>query len=103
MKHLVSVVVVVAFFVLPLRAQTEAPITGVITGLVVDAVTREPLPGANVLLVGTTIGAASDGSGEFRIDAVPVGSYSVRVSVIGYQSIIKSDVIVSTGRPQRLD
>lgn len=86
-----------------LHAQTESPISGTLTGLVVDAATREPLPGANVLLVGTTIGAATDLSGQFRIVNIPVGTYSVQASVLGYQTIIRTDVVVSTGKPQRLE
>ncbi len=103
MKYAMTLLFLGALGTAPLRAQTEEPIVGRITGAVVDAATREPLPGANVLLIGTTIGAATDAEGEFQIDGIPVGTYAVRVSVIGYESVVKSDIVVSTGRPQRLE
>lgn len=102
-KRSSAVISLVMFLALSALAQTEEPVTGRITGVVLDAATSEPIPGANVLLVGTTLGAATDASGQFRIEAVPVGSYSVRVSVIGYESVVKPDVRVSAGRPQRLE
>jgi hypothetical protein len=73
--------------------------TGSITGTVLDASTREPLIGANVILLGTNFGAATNSDGRFVIENVPVGTYAVRVSMIGYTSYVRSDVVVTTGRP----
>ena len=81
-----------------LEAQTPSTV-GVITGEVLDAQTKEPIPSANVIIVGTTIGAATDINGMFEIPNVPVGIYAVRASVIGYQSNVRSDVVVSVARP----
>lgn len=73
--------------------------TGQITGIVVDASTREPLPGASVTLIGTRLGAATTISGEFLINNVPVGEYSAKVSLIGYTAQVKGDVVVNSARP----
>ena len=81
-----------------LEAQTPTTV-GVLTGEVLDAQTKEPIPSANVIIVGTTIGAATDINGMFRIPNVPVGIYAVRASVIGYRSNVRSDVVVSVARP----
>ncbi len=64
-----------------------APGTGsaVVTGKVVDSNTGEPLPGANVFLVGTAIGSATDERGAFRIVGVPLGHYTLQASMIGYR------------------
>lgn len=70
---------------------------GTIAGYVTDAKTKEPLIGATIIIIelkGT--GAASDENGRFRIFS-PVGSYSMKVSLIGYQTIVKTDIIVTTG------
>ncbi|MHC1737434.1 MAG: carboxypeptidase-like regulatory domain-containing protein [Ignavibacteriaceae bacterium] len=73
------------------------PQTGMIIGRVTDSKTYEPLIGANVLVIElNNVGAASDLNGNFRIK-VPVGSYSVKVSLIGYTSVVKTDVIIRTG------
>lgn len=77
--------------------------TGTVTGIVTDASTKEPLIGANILIVELeNIGAATDFEGKFLIKA-PVGSYSVRVSLIGYTPVVKTDVIVKTGSEVYLD
>lgn len=72
--------------------------TSKITGTVYDADSREKLLGANILVQELeNVGAASDENGNFEI-VVPVGSYSLRISLLGYQTVIKTDVIVRTGR-----
>lgn len=69
---------------------------GKLIGTVVDASTKEPLIGANVLLVGTSLGAATDVSGKFIILSVPTGEYDLRVTYVGYQQETKSGVRVSS-------
>ncbi len=67
----------------------------VITGRVVNARTQEPIPAANVLIEDTYLGAATDARGRFRIIGVPVGTYTITASVIGYQSHSKDLTIQS--------
>ena len=59
--------------------------SGHIAGLVLDRVSGDPLPGANVMLEGTTIGASSDLNGEYLIPKVSPGSYNLVVKYIGYK------------------
>jgi TonB-dependent receptor len=63
--------------------------TGKIVGVVKDAQTGEPLPGANVFLQGTALGAATNLKGEYLIPAVPVGEYVLVVTYIGYKKVTK--------------
>jgi hypothetical protein len=67
---------------------------GDIAGVVKDAKTGDPLPGANVVLVGTAIGASTNLSGRYAINSVPAGTYTLRVTYIGYES---KEVSVSVG------
>jgi len=60
--------------------------TGKIAGTVIDSETNEPLPGCNIVIEGTTLGAASNINGEFFILNIPPGVYSVRASMVGYKS-----------------
>ncbi len=55
-----------------------------IKGVVADSLTKEGLYGANILLIGTAFGAATDIQGEYSIPKVPAGIYQVRVSYVGY-------------------
>lgn len=58
--------------------------TGKIAGKIVDKATNEPLVGANVVLMGTTLGASADVDGSYVILNIPPGAYSLRVTMIGY-------------------
>jgi len=59
---------------------------GAIKGKVIDADTKESLPGANVLIRGTSRGAATNSIGEFTIKDLQQGEYVLDVRLIGYQS-----------------
>lgn len=71
--------------------------TGRIAGKVLDKQTGEPLLGANVIVEGTSLGAATDLNGEYLISQVPVGFHSVRASFIGYQATITNNIKVISG------
>jgi TonB-dependent receptor len=75
---------------------------GKIVGQITDASTGEPLPGANVFIVGTAIGAASDLKGDYRIFNVPPGRYTLRVSFIGYKQK-EMDIQIAPGATKELD
>ncbi|MBI1803723.1 MAG: TonB-dependent receptor [Ignavibacteriae bacterium] len=57
---------------------------GKITGRVMDAQSKEPLIGATVLIVGTTMGSSTDVEGKFIILSVPTGEYKLKASYVGY-------------------
>lgn len=69
--------------------------TGKISGVVKDASTNEALIGANVLVEGTTIGAATNIDGFFVILNLSPGNYNLRASMVGYAPGIYQDVRVS--------
>jgi len=76
---------------------------GRIAGTITDAQTGAPLPGANVTIVGTMMGAAADGDGEYYILNIPPGRYELRSSMIGYEAMLVQDVIVNAGRTTNID
>jgi outer membrane cobalamin receptor len=59
--------------------------TGNIIGTVKDIGTAEPLTGANVVVVGSSLGAAARSDGSFIISKVPPGVYTIEASIIGYE------------------
>jgi len=77
-----------------LNAQT----TGKISGKVLDAETGEALPGANVQLVGTSIGAAASLEGDYFILNVPPGTYNIRAQFMGYRTSEIRGLQVSVNR-----
>lgn len=76
---------------------------GRIKGKVVDLQTGEALIGANVLVIGTTTGAATDASGDFLLQNLDAGVYQVRASYLGYQSITVSNVRVNADLTTYID
>ncbi len=77
---------VLTLFLLPLTLFAQHSVSGTVT----DAGTGEGLPGANVVVDGTSMGAAADAEGAFTISNVPAGTYTVTASVIGYANVSKS-------------
>jgi outer membrane receptor for ferrienterochelin and colicin len=82
-----------------LYSQKNSIETGSIKGEVYDGTTKEPLVGANILVVGTTLGSSSDVDGQFSITRVPIGTYSLRVTAIGYTAFIATDIVVLVAKP----
>jgi len=93
-----------AFTLFCLLSPVTAPAqgTGSIHGLVYDVVTREPLIGANVVLMETPLGSAADLDGNFKIMNIAPGTYRLQVSMIGYKSRILTDIIVAAGKMTEL-
>ncbi len=58
--------------------------SGAVKGVVIDSLTNETLVGAHIMIVGTSLGGASDIVGNYNIRAVPAGHYTVKCSYIGY-------------------
>jgi len=77
--------------------------TGKIAGTITDKATGEPLPGANVLVTGTTLGGAADLNGQYTILEVPPGTYTIQVSFVGYRRVVVRDVRVFIDQTARVD
>ncbi len=69
--------------------------TGKIAGVITDADTGEPLFGVNVVIKGTSLGAASDSDGNYAILGVTPGIYTVMYTMIGYQPVQYDEIRVN--------
>jgi outer membrane cobalamin receptor len=76
--------------------------TGKIQGAVIDRETGEPISYADVMILDTELGAATDDNGRFYILNVPPGKHTVEVSYLGYQSKRVENVIVEVDQTARL-
>jgi len=89
-----------AFFALSLFAQeNQLKQAGSMVGHVINFSTKEPIVSATIVIQGTTIGAATDIEGNFSIKNVSVGTYNIRASALGFQPMVKTDVVISVGKP----
>jgi outer membrane receptor protein involved in Fe transport len=84
-------------FVVAALIPAAASGAGKIRGWVTDAETGEPLMGANVVVQGSSMGAATDMNGEYVILNVPVGKYVLVSSYMGFQRLEISNIIVNDG------
>jgi hypothetical protein len=77
--------------------------TGKITGQVINKVTGEPLIGTNIIISGTTMGAATDQNGHYFINNVPPGNYTLRARMMGYKQLEMENVRVSADLTTEVD
>ena len=80
----------VCFFFLGLLAVAQ---NAVIKGFTYDESTGETLPYCTIQLMGTSFGALSDVTGAFLINKIPAGTYTVKVSQLGYIDLLDTVVI----------
>ena len=67
--------------------------TGAISGIILDKTTKEPLVGATVQVLGTTLGIAADLDGKYYLSLEP-GTYTLQVRFVGYKDIVRENVNV---------
>ncbi|MBN2668953.1 MAG: TonB-dependent receptor [Bacteroidales bacterium] len=98
MKQLL--VILLAIINLALFAQKQEAYTQTIRGTIVDKVTQTALPGASVVVIGSNpiVGTTSNIDGEFRLDALPIGRYSLKISFLGYNPISLRNLPLDAGK-----
>jgi outer membrane receptor protein involved in Fe transport len=94
-KSLLSLRVVTLLLALALPAELFAGNTGKISGTVRDSRTKEPIPGVNIVVDGTKLGASSSVDGNYVILNVPPGVYTVSATYIGYKRFVARDIRIS--------
>ncbi len=90
----------VLFIFLTLTILAQEP-TQTVKGKIIDADTKVTLPGANIILLNNAQivqGTSSDIDGNFKFSKVPVGRHSFKVSFMGYEEVILSEILVGSGR-----
>ncbi len=95
-----GIAAVLTLIVIPAIASAQAvdpSHTGSLSGVVQNKATQTPIPGATIVIVGTKRGAVTHPDGTFAIANIPVGSYQLKITCVGYEPKIYSDVIVATG------
>jgi hypothetical protein len=92
-KHNLGLLLISIFFSASLLAQK----TGSICGIVLQKNTQQALVGATINISGNSINAISDSSGRFRLLNIPVKTYNVLVSSVGYKTSTIYNIVVSVG------
>lgn len=93
-----SVVILFTFFFQTVWAQNN----GTILGIVKDKRTQEALVGVTVQAENTTLGTTTDIDGKFKL-TLPVGSYNLKASFVGYKADSKFNVVLTSGNAQQIN
>ena len=92
---------IILFLFLPYIAYSQ--MSGKIDGSIKDKKTGDPLPGVNVMIQGTSRGAASGADGYYFILNIQPGTYTVSAEMMGYKKYIKQNIRVVVGQTTKLN
>lgn len=76
-----------------------------VRGTILEAETNQPIPGANVIIMGVEplLGASTDLYGRFKIENVPVGRQSIKATFSGYRPYLQQNFLVDAGKESVLN
>jgi len=77
--------------------------TGVVQGRVYNKINNEPIPFANIILQGTSIGAVADENGNYIISNLTPGLYNLEASFVGFKSLLITEIQITNARPAIVD
>jgi len=77
--------------------------TGTISGVVQNSNDNSPLAYANVIILGTNLGAMSLNDGKFTIKGIPAGRYTIKAMMMGFKAEEKPGIVVNSGQDTRLE
>jgi len=100
--HAVSRALLCALASLIVLSPASADTRGKLTGTITDK-NNGPIPGVTVVLIGTTIGTATDIGGYYVIMNVPPAAYDVRISAVGFESKVVKGIRISSGQTTTLN
>ena len=99
-KSIIYIFLFIFSFVSFASAQIQ---TGVLKGKVIDRKTKEPVIGATVTIVGTYFGVSTDINGNFQINAIKPGDYTVKAIYLGYKELQYNGVKINATTPTQLN
>jgi iron complex outermembrane receptor protein len=75
---------------------------GRLTGRIIDRQTQKPLHSADLILMKTVLGTSSDAEGRFFLERIPIGTYTLRITMMGYQSITTQEIHIEAEKTTEL-
>jgi outer membrane receptor protein involved in Fe transport len=103
MNQLKRIVLPLSVCVVVITSSLWSGTTGKIAGTITDKATGEAIIGANVIVVGTSLGASTDVNGQYTILSVPPGTNVVKVSYIGYETVTLKNIRIYIDQTTEVD
>ncbi len=97
MQRLIASLLFSIFIVSTTLAQT-----GSLSGTIIASNTNETIPLATLQLEGSTMGTAADKDGNFLLERIPIGTQSIRVRSLGYQTLVL-DVEIQQNKDTKIE
>ena len=98
-KNRMRIKIIVALLLVPF-VSIYAQKTGSVSGTIINKSAQQPIANVNISLANKQI--ISDSVGKFRISQVPTGTYTLRVSAVGYTDVVLFNILVSSGNENNL-
>ena len=102
MKQVYLFLLAIVMSLIPMVESAQAQSGGSVSGKVIDESTGQVLPGATVVLEGTTTGTVADYDGNFTLSNISPGTYNLVVNFVSYKTITQ-EVTVSAGQTATAD
>jgi hypothetical protein len=96
LKSMKKAIYLLTVLLLSVNSFAQNSKSGVISGKIIDKYTQQALVGASVLVEGTTNGTNADTEGRFKLN-VSVGTINLKASLVGYVSLTKYNLVVTSG------
>ena len=100
-KHLIITLVISVFVLLIFSSNSFAQTpTQTVKGTVIDMDSEMPIIGANIILIGSNpiIGATTNVDGFYKLNSIPIGRQSFKISYLGYEDVYLKEILVESGR-----
>jgi len=88
---------VVLLAVLLIASTLNAQKTGSVSGTILQKNNQQSLTGANINISGTNLGTVADSNGRFRILNIPVKTYNLIISSVGFKTFTQYNIVVNSG------
>ena len=99
-KLVLKLCVLCVFFVsFGFKSYSQSLDDGVIKGRVIDRETQKPLRDALLTVIELNRISVTDSTGHFEFTKLPYSSYRLKISILGYEAVVKTDIIVLSSRP----
>ena len=97
-----KIIILIFFLILSIVSAEDQP-KGNLEGKIVDYSSKSPLIGVNIFNIDNGIGTSTDNKGNYSFKNLQVGTYIIQFSYVGYEKVIKTDVIIRSKRTTYLN
>lgn len=92
-----SKLILITVFLFSFTVFAQKP-TQTIRGVVLDNASNQPLPFASISISSLRIGVLADSVGNFVLTKIPIGSYNLAISAVGYESFAMNEILVTSAK-----